>query len=258
MTFKLSNTLTFSLIVTLLATTCFLSCSPNEAKSISTEDYYLNHLTFAGKGVVYRYTSVNDPSLPDEFWHYRFSGHYRGNFLRATMYTATGDVVQRSIERLSRQKAELLTLDLMYRGEEGLREITTSIPENNTFIFGRIDSVMQTVYKIEYWDTTEDSVRVSLTKHRLMEGPAEFVFEGKSIPAIKVSTTELLETETEGFTETEWHGTEIFALGHGLVYYKKAISDQFVLEYSLVEIIEYNNFQTRYLGLGNMQSHEEK
>jgi hypothetical protein len=247
MTFGLSNALTFNLVVTLAGSTCFWSCSSDQTTSHSTEDYYLNHMAFAGKGIVYRYTSVNDPSLPDEFWHYRFDGAYRGNFLRATMYTASGDVVQRSVERLTRQKAELLSLDLLYRDEVGSNEIVTAISENDTFVFGPIDSLTLTGYQIEYWDTTEDSVWISLTKHRLLEGPAEFVFEGKFFPAIKVQTTEKLETETEGFTETVWHGVEIFAQGLGLVYYRKTISEQFILEYRLAEILEYPTFQTQYL-----------
>ena len=218
MTPRLSNKLTFRLLIALIFSICFWSCSPEQKKSLSTEDYYLNHLTFAGKGVVYRYASINDQSLPDEFWHYRFDGGYRGNFLIGTMYTPAGDLVQQSTERLSREKAKLLALDLVHWNEDEAREIAASIGENNSFIFGPIDSMTQTVYQIEYWDVTEDSVRVSLTKHRLMEGPTEFIFEGKTIPAIKVSTTERLETETEGFTETEWSGVEIFALRNMVLY----------------------------------------
>ena len=253
MTLRLSKTLTFSLIVTLAAATCFSSCSSDQTTSLSTEDYYLNHLAFGGAGVVYRYASVNDPSLPDELWHYWFSGGYRGNYLKATMYTTSGDVVQRSNEILSRDNAELLSLDLVYWDENGPKEIATTVSDRRTFVFGPIDSVTQSVYHIEYWDTSEDSVRVSLTKHRLMEGPVDFVFEGESIPAIAVSTTEKLETETEGFTETEWSGIEIFAQGYGLVYYKKTISEQFVLEYSLAEVMGYGTFLTRYLNQDSQQ-----
>ena len=98
--------------------------------------------------------------------------------------------------------------------------------------------------------STEDSVRVLLTKQRLMEGPVDFVFQGDPMPAIRVRTTEKLETETEGFTETKWSGVEIFAQGLGLVYYKKIISKQFVLEYSLAEVMSYPVFQTQYLNQG--------
>ncbi len=251
MTFRLSKSLTFSLFVTLIAVTCFSSCISDQKTSLNTEDYYLNHLNFAGAGVVYRYTSVNDPAMPDELWHYQFSGGYRGNYLRATMYTPSGDVVQRSIENLSRDYATLLSLDLVYRDNQGSKEIATLVSDNRTFVFGPIDSATLSVYQIAYWDTSEDSVRVSLTKQRLMEGPVDYIFEGESLPAIKVITTEKLETETEGFTETEWSGLEIFAQSYGLVYYKKSISEQFVLEYSLAEVMSYITFQSRYLNNNN-------
>lgn len=254
MTHRLSKTLTFSLVVTLMTASCFSSCSSDQTKSRSSEDYYLNHLTFAGKGVVYRYASVNDSSLPDEFWHYRFSGGFRGNFLHATMYTQYGDVVQRSIETLSRDKAELLSLDLVYRDEQGAKEIFTSISEKETFIFGPIDSAAQSIYHIEFWDTSEDSVKVSLTKQRSVMGPTEFIFEGKPIPAINVQIIEKLETETEGFTESEWKGVEIYGQGLGLVYFKKTISEDFVLEYSLAEVIQYGTFQTQYLNKNQGQN----
>jgi len=247
MTFGLTNALSFRLIVTLLSTTCFLSCSSNQEAAHSTEDYYLNPLTFSGKGIVYRYSAVNDPSLPDEIWHYRFHEGNQGNFLRATMYTPSGEVVQQSIERVTRVKAQLLSLDLIYRDEHGQKEIATHISQSSTFIFGPIDSVTQTVYKIEYWDTAEDSVRVSLTKRRTLEGSTEYVISGEPIAAIRISTVEKLETETEGFTETTWFGTEIFGQDYGLVYYKKTISDEFVLEYGLVEIMTYSTLQARYL-----------
>ena len=44
----------------------------------------------------------------------------------------------------------------------------------------------------------------------------------------------------------EW-GRNIRPQEYGLVYYKKLISEQFILEFSLIEIIPYTTFQTLYL-----------
>ena len=56
---------------------------------------------------------------------------------------------------------------------------------------------------------------------------------GKSIPAIRFSTDDTFETERDGWTSTTWSGEEIYARGIGLVYYRRKISDQLSLEFSL-------------------------
>ncbi len=245
MTLMLSNTLRpFGLVIVSILIG-FSSCADNESVSLSTEDYYLNHVAFAGNGVVYRYESVNDMTLPDEYWHYRYSAGRRGNYFHSTMYLQNGQIVQRTKERLTREMSQLLSLDLTYTDERGIHEIPTQVLDNQTFIFGPIDSTTTAKHVISYWDTSVDSVRVVFNKERILLGSMEYEYNGQLLTAIHVRTKELLETETEGFTTSEWEGEEIYAQDIGLVYYKKTISPVFALEYRLAETLPFSFFQSK-------------
>ena len=55
-----------------------------------------------------------------------------------------------------------------------------------------------------------------------------------------------LDRDIKGFTESEWSGLEIYVQDVGLVYYKKIISEEFIIEYSLSEIMTFEDFRTLY------------
>lgn len=212
--------------------------------------YYYNIHRFAGPGEVYVYKAASELALPEEIWHYRFDPGYRGNYLNAVMYTPAGDPVQKSVERLNRDNAELLSLELFYIEDDSLHAIEAKINKPVTFSFAAIDEAPEINYELEYYDPSSDtdSVRVILNRTRRVAGREIFYFEGKELPAVRIETREVLETETEGFTETEWTGTEIFAQDIGLVYYRKKINPQFTLEYTLHRRLTYDEFQTLYKG----------
>ena len=223
-----------------------VGCNSEEPVAETLDRYYYNPLTFDHTGVVYRYTSLSDQMMPEELWHYRFDPGFRGSYLHASMFTPAGDVVQRSVERLDANSATMLSLDLYYMDEDTLREIRTKVTEDQTFEFRRIDEKPTTRFIIEYIDPVTDTTRVILKKQRYVEGMTTYEVDGISHPAVEVRTVEVLETETEGFTESEWNGIEIYAMDLGLVYYRKNISEGFVLEYELAEIIPYDQFRSRY------------
>ena len=228
--------------------TCILlvSCGPEMQTSDLLEDYYFDHLTFHGGGVVYRYESVNDPGMPDELWHYRYDSNYRGNYIHAAMYTPEGVEMQRSRELLTPEGAQLRNLLLQYRDDTLNIPVMANVNASRTYTFGEIENEPTSVYSIEYVDPASDSVRVVLTRNRTVTGRAEIDVLGKTLQAITVRTDDVLETETEGFTTTEWTGNEIYAFHMGLVYYKREISADFILEYKLAEVIPYVDFLIRY------------
>ena len=220
-------------------------CGQSENISDRLYPYYINEQTFSGQGIVYVYQPVSNPELPAEYWHYRVIHDWRGNMLKSALYDPAGMLTQESVERLESDQAELMSLELMYAIDTGTVTIVPKINERGTFPFGLIDESPATTFQIEYWDTSEDSVRVILTKQRSLVERLEYPFEGRSVPAVRVAVTETLETETQGFTETTWSGTEIYAQDIGLVYYKKEINDQFILEYSLADRMTFEQFRGR-------------
>jgi hypothetical protein len=59
---------------------------------------------------------------------------------------------------------------------------------------------------------------------------------GLSIPAVRFRTEDTFETESAGWTTSTWTGEEIYAWHKGLVYYKRNISGDMILEFALREI----------------------
>ena len=244
-----ANRMTITQMTSVIILILLMACSPAKDDTAQfLNKYYYNIDRFAGPGEVYVYQSAGSTALPEEIWHYRYDPGYKGNYLISTMYTPAGDVVQKTTERLDRDHAQLLSLDLYYLVDDSLHSIEAKVNSPRTFSFAAIDSLPMVNYEMEYYDLSSetDSVRVILNKTRRVVGKELFYFEGVEIPAVRVVTREVLETETEGFTESEWTGIEIFAQDIGMVYYKKDINEQFTLEYTLAERISYSQFHNRY------------
>jgi len=220
-------------------------CRNKETVSNNSEDYYASHLYWGGGGQVYIYRPVQDPSLPDEIWHYRFVPDWRSTFVWASQYNNTGQVIQKRIERINGPDVMLISMDILFITPDSVFSVSPDISDSATFAFTTIPESRKSKLQLHYWDVTADSVRVILTKERSLTGRTEYEFEGRKYPAIEVRVDEILETETEGFTTTKWTGTEVYAQGLGLVYYRKPINEALELEYELSEIIPFSQFDAR-------------
>lgn len=221
----------------------FFSCREATTEMpASTRMFYFDALLLGNAGKVYVYEPVNDPLLPMEYWHKRFSGDHRGNHIYSTLYSAESDVLQSSMESIDKKDASLIKLELAYPSGDTNSMLSVKINEANTFLFGPPDTTMLAKYQIEYREPNEDSVRVILTRERRFVKEEQYNYQGKDYPAMRFVVKETLETETEGYTESTWETTEIYALGLGLVYYKKPVNTAFVLEYKLRDILPYEDF----------------
>jgi hypothetical protein len=83
-----------------------------------------------------------------------------------------------------------------------------------------------------------------LKRSRRFDGFTNFEWEGQDIAAARFVTDDVFETEEVGWTTSRWSGEEWYALGIGLVYYKRNISDQMVLEFVLTEKIKNERADT--------------
>ena len=253
MAYLLTNYGRNSLIIGLFV--AFLGgCSKTDAVSDNVKDYYTSVLDWGGGGMVYIYEPVSDNSLPQDIWHYRFVGDWRGNFIYSSRYNIDGEIVQRVVERLERNGSRLRSMDLLYWDDGEYKAVDVQINEPVMFPFGSRDSTLSSTMQVEYMDTTSDSVRVILTKVRNVVSTTEYKHYGEFRPAIVVDVHETLETETEGYTTTEWSGTEIYVQDVGLVYFKKPVNETLVLEYVLADAMPFTQFQNTLqtkIDLGN-------
>lgn len=239
---------TFLLCCTILSGfTALTSCrGPHDDSLESSRFFYFDALAIGGGGKMYVYEAVNNPMYPNEIWHRRFSGAYRGNHLYNVMYTPEMEVQQRTIETISKTGAVLIDMELYALPDT--EAIPVQINEPTTFLFGPPDTTVAAKYQIEYREPGPDSIRVILTRLRRFADRETYQFDGKEYPALRYTVYETLETQKEGYSETTWNTTEIYARGLGLVYYKKEINPEFVLEYRLKEAVPYELY---------MQTHEQ-
>ena len=231
-------------VLTVIGSVLLAGCSTSDEPSTRLYPYYLDERAMGGKGVVYIYEPVSAPDHPIEYWHFRYSPGFKGNIFRATLYDDSGMTTQVVIERFANHRSELMELQLNFMSDEEVKTVNATINERPVFPFGPIDSALSVRSQFEYYDTSADTVRVILTRERTVAGTTEFLFEGKNTPAVEFSLYEMLETETEGFTETPWTGKEIYAQDVGLVYYRKDIAPDFILEYRLVRRVPFEQFIT--------------
>ena len=78
-------------------------------------------------------------------------------------------------------------------------------------------------------------MKITLIKNRRYTGLDTASYFNTPYAVATFSVKEQLETESEGFTETQWDGIEHYGKGIGLVYYKKEINPGFTLEYGLFD-----------------------
>jgi len=240
-----------------LATLCtVLGCKSERSQPESARFFYFDALLLGGTGQVYIYAPVNDPLYPLEIWHKRFSGDYHGSHIYSRMLSPELDVLQTTTESISRSGAALIQMELyppepdslIRVGEPRIGDrdssfaIRVQINEATTFLFGSPEPVSVAKYQVEYREPGPDSIRVILTRLRRYTGTEEFSLGGKAYPALRYVVEETLETETEGFTTTTWQTVEVYAKGLGLVYYKKDVNPDLVLEYRLKEIVRFEQF----------------
>ena len=90
------------------------------------------------------------------------------------------------------------------------------------------------------WDQKTDSLEVSLTRNRRYLGKTQYTIDGQTYDCARFLLREMLTTDREGMTKSQWVGTELYAKNLGLVYYRKEISPNYILEYQLDE----NPFET--------------
>ena len=232
------------LLYTMLCLTAAFGCREAVTQMpTSTRMFYFDALALGGVGKVFAFEPVSDTRHPDEYWHKRFTGDYRANTLYRTLYSPEGEILQSLSESIDKKGATLIKLELTYASGDSSLTLNAKIDEATTFLFGPPDTSAVARYQIEYREPSEDSVRVILTRERKFVREQNFTFQGKEYPALRYVVYETLETETEGFTESTWQTTEIYALGLGLVYYKKPINNDFVLEYRLKDVLDYNEFK---------------
>ena len=197
--------------------------------------YYYPVFEQPSNNLVYMFESLNDTLVPNEKWSYEGINKDGKLFQRTLNYDSQGRPSQVNLEEIVPSGVILRELLLLDYDSTGLADtISAEIKGNNVFPFEVADSSQVFYYKVSWWQANPDSTEITLTRNRRYLGKRKFMFKGKAYDCVRFQLRELLVTEAEGQTRTQWSGEEWYAKGLGLVYYKKDITPTLRIEYRLV------------------------
>ncbi len=213
--------------ITLLTAVLCSSCG-DDTRNIREYYFPLKQLQ---DGLVYEYHAVNNDSLAPTRWYFRSLVLDSGIYLTGMNYTPDLTPLQFSREEMVKNGMLLQDLFLYETDSTGNQQrIDVEIIAGSVFPFEVRDSGGIFLYKVSWQPPSDPGATIILVKNRRYAGDTTFVFENKRYDAVVFEVKELLSHEQEGFFEREFSTTEWYAKGLGLVYYRKEIAEDFILE----------------------------
>lgn len=199
------------------------------------------------EGLVYEYRPVNNYSLGPSYWFYKSvitdtALYFTGNFYEA-------DLVVRQFFRAEIVDNGCLMQDyFLYltdsTGQQTRYDAVVEAP--NAFPFMVRDSGGIFLFKL-LWTFQKAPLRTTtLIRNRRYIGKDSYNFQGEARECVAFEVKELIDDFDEGHLEQQYSGLELYAKDIGLVYYKKEISTDFVLEYELADIYPMKRLEKRF------------
>lgn len=245
------------------------SCRSDGARDIRSYYFPLEDLE---EGMVYEYRAVNNDSLTPKYWYYRSFIGDEGIFLTSTYYEydlaplqfareemVRNGMIQDTLYLLEYQFSEA-EIDSVLFGEERA-SILITYPDSSTQV-ARVDVDILSgtlfpfevrpgggvfLYKVQWRPASQPDAMITLGKTRQYAGDTTFTFQGKTYDCVRFAVNELFQHDREGMLEQEYGGIEWYAKNIGLVYYRKDISDDLVLEYALHDRYPMEKLEEQFL-----------
>ena len=235
MTFKLTSFLTFSLFFLFLL--AFLACD-NDSRYIEPYYFPINELK---DGLVYEYGHPQFDSVAPFYNYFRIikkkdTTSKRSKpltYLVGMRYNHLFQPEQLSVEeRIS--NGMLLTEGILYQTDSTGKQVSMpmEIEVGSAFPF-KISKDGVFVYNIKWSEVDDPKKFTRLIRNRSFGGDTSYTFQGKIYDAIQLNLKEKVETFDEGFVEHDFNGIEIYAEDIGLVYYRKNVTPELIIEYEL-------------------------
>ena len=204
------------------------------------------------EGQVYIYRPVNNDSLPRERWFYKSLKTDSAWYLAGQNYDAQFNVRQFFQEEIV-QNGVLLKEYHVFR-EDSLGKLITiplEIIHGATFPFEVSDSTGIFLYSVKIPNPFDPKETTTLTRNRRYIGDASYSYNNRTYPCVRFDIKEEVDhhIEAQGHLSPTYDWTELYAEGIGLIYYKKAVSESFTLEYELEEMLSMKEFEARAKGI---------
>jgi len=223
----------------------FLFHCGNKDSSRNIKDFYYP-MENLKDGMVYEYRGVNNDSLPEEYWYFRtletdtatyFIGEYIDHFF---------NIRQLSSEEVVSNGTLIHDYILFEVDSAGFaNNLPAEIIVPNAFPFKVTDSTGVFLTELKWIYQKEPEISTTLVRNRRYKGDATYPYQGVERACIKFDLIELVDNFEEGHFQAEFRGTELYAKGIGLIYYKKDIGDELHLEYELKEMYSMEKLEEK-------------
>ena len=221
------------------------ACQNHDGKR-NIRDYYfpIDHLE---NGTVYEYHPVDQDSFPIEYWYYRTQKTDTATYFTANYYDQQFIVRQFSNEVVVDNGTLLHSYFLYEFDSTGLQyQKPAEILSSNAFPFEVRDSGGIFLLKLNWVHQEDPPIYTTLIRNRMYAGSTSYEYQGKTYDCVVFELKELVDDFNNGHWERQYNGLEIYAKGLGLVYYKKEIEKDFVLEYALKDTFSMDELERRY------------
>ena len=238
------NNLT-QIILAVFTSLIFLSCGA-ENTSRNLESYYFP-IQKLGDGLVYEYRNPQHDSVAP-FYHYFRNVKKRDSiFLVGMQYNYLFEPQQLTVEEKI-SNGMLLTESILYQNDSIGKQISMpmEIEVGSVFPFELKSKDGVFVYNVKWHDAVDSSQFTRLIRNRSYVSDTSFVFEGRGYPAVNFLVREKVESFDEGFVEHEFNTYEIYAESLGLVYYRKEVSPQLIIEYRLADTYPMSVLESKF------------
>ncbi len=198
-------------------------------------------------GRVYEYQPAGKDSLAPEYWLYKSLETDSGLYFTGQYYDYTFVPRQFFKEEVVSNGTLMLDYQFLLADTAGhSTPLKADIIYPNVFPFQVKDTAGVFLFKIQWLGTEQPLTTTTLTRNRRYVGDRQHSFQGRQYDCVEFEVKELIEVEQEGVQEITYRGVERYAKGLGLVYYRKAISADFVLEYKLKDIYTVESLEQKY------------
>ncbi len=222
------------------------------ACQIDSKNYLPEYYYPMGKwdeGMVYEYHPVDNDQLPVEYWYFRKLEKAGKTILTGQYYDNT--YTPRQIFNAEVTNEGVFVKDYFLYEYDSLGNVYQNAAEilaNVNFPFQVKDTNQVFLNKLKWKMPTEEypDGHLELTRNRKFKGDAAYSFKNKSYDCVEFQIDELMSDFNDGHLEKEYRGTELYAKKLGLIYYKKEIDENFVLEYELRDTFSMAKFEEKF------------
>ena len=234
--------LLFALIAILI-----LGCDPDTKSDNNISGYYFPVKDLMD-GMVYEYQSVNDKNAPPEYWFHKSVETDSAFYFTGTYYDE--QFIVRQFFRAEIVGNGVLLQDQFitaFEDSTGVQsQLHAEIKYGNAFPFEVEDSSEVFLMQLKWIMQEEPLSTTTLTRNRRFAGKTTYNHNGTELPCVEFTLVEEVDNEEVGHLTKEYTGTEYYAKGIGLVYYKKQIDANFVLEYELKGIYTMDKLEDKF------------